>query len=141
MQKVEDILPSTLAPLVLPHAVPQPVCVMQTPTFVTVAQSSPHLQSMNRANYARLNPLPSSATCSSSSGENHLYIDSDTSSRSVHVGPLSSSQELLLQSDNTMSHTPHQSSQLPTQGQLTIVVNWAYSGRIRGSRPRSQPLV
>ena len=76
--------------------------------------SSPQPQSENTANSARVNPLPSPATTSSSSGELHLYIDSDTSSPSVHVEPPSSSQEQLLQGDNTLSH-PHQSSQFSTQ--------------------------
>ena len=61
----------------------------------TMAQSSPQPQSVDTANYARVNPLPSPATSSSSSGELHLYIDSDTSSPSVPTGSQSSSQEVL----------------------------------------------
>ena len=111
MLEVEDILPSHLTPLVLPHPVPEPECKMQTPS-PSRQQSSPQPPSGNTANYAWVNPLPSPAT--SSSGELHLYIDSDTSSPSIHVGPLCSSQEPLLQADHTVSH-PHHSSQLPPQ--------------------------
>ena len=97
MLEVEDILPSTLTPLVPPYPGPEPVCEMQTPALFRMAQSSPQPESVDIANYARVNPLPSPATCSSSSGELHLYIESDTSSPSVPVGPPSSSHELLLQ--------------------------------------------
>ena len=79
---------------------------MQTQTLFMMAQSSPHPQSVNTAIYARVNPLLSSATSSSSSGELHLYIDSDTSSPSGQVRPPSSSQELLLQGDHTVADPP-----------------------------------
>ena len=94
MLEVEEILPSPLTPLVLPHKVPETVCEKQTPAIFTIAQSSQQPQSVDTANYARVSPLPSPATFSSSSGGHHLYIDSDTSSPSVPVGPPSSSQEL-----------------------------------------------
>ena len=93
MLEVDDIVPSPLTPLVLAPTVPKPVCEMQTPDLFTVAQSSPQPRSVDTANYARVNPLPSPATSSSSSGERHLYIDSDTSSPSVPARPQSSSQE------------------------------------------------
>ena len=169
MLEVEKILPSPLTPLVLPHPIPEPVCEMQTPALFTMAQSSP--QSVDTANYARLNPLPSPANSSSSSGEIHLYSQKDTSSPLVPVGPPSSSQEVLFQEDNqvpqpplifeTTTQTAIPISQPPPQptsihswadevataeqsGRSTaeiVVPNWAYSGRICGSRPRSQPLV
>ena len=164
------MLHSPLTPLVLPPPVPEPVCEMQTPALFTMAQSSPQPQSVDTANYVRVKPLPSPATSFSSSGELHLYIDSDTSSTSVPVGPQSSSQELLLQGDNKVpqqpqlcstAHTAVSTSQTPPQPTIipslayevatavksgrstpeTVVPNWAYSGRILGSRPRSQPLV
>ena len=123
------------------------------------------------ANYAQLKLLSSPAASSSSSGELHLYIESDTSSPSAPVGPPSSSEELLLQGDQpvpqppstfgTTTHTSIPTLQPPPQSTSisswadeaaitkqsgrptpeTVVPNWAYSGRIRGSRPRSQPLL
>ena len=111
---------------------------------------------MDTANYARVNPLPSPATSFSSSGELHLYIESDTSSSSVPVGPPSSSQELLLQGDQSVPQSlyliqsttkpPSSVPQPPTQTLRsfswadevgaaehpahstpeTIVPNWAY---------------
>ena len=166
MLEVEDIQPSPLTPLVLPPPVPEPVCKMQTPALFMMAQSSPHPQSVNTANYARVNPLPSPATSSSSSGEPHLYIDSDTSSPSIAIGQTSLSQELLLQRNLQVSqphslvsasHTVSSSQPPPQQTNIpswadeveqsghstpeTVIPNWACSGRIRGLRPRSQPLV
>ena len=75
MLDVGDILPSPLTPLVLPHPVPELVCEMKTPAFFKIAQSSPQPQSMDTADYARVNPLPSPATSSFSSGELDLYIE------------------------------------------------------------------
>ena len=167
MLEVDDILPSPLTPLVLAPTVPEPVCEMQTPALFTMAQSSRQPQSLDIANYARVNPLPSLATSSSSSGELHLYIDSNTSSPSVPVGPQSSSQEPLLLGTSQVSqppplfsiaHTaistlqhPSQQPSIPswadeveqsgTSTPETVISNWAYSGRFRGARPRSQPLV
>ena len=63
MLEVKDILPSPLTPLVFP--VPEAVCEMQTPALFTMAQSSPQPQSVDTATYARVNPLPSTATSSS----------------------------------------------------------------------------
>ena len=132
--------------------------------------SSSQPQSVDTANYARVNQLPSPATSSSSPGELHLYIDSDKSLPSVPVGPQSSSQELLLQGDNQVpqppplfsaAHTAVSTSQSPPQPTSipswadevattehsgrstpeTVVPNGAYSGRIRRSPPPSQPLV
>ena len=97
MLVVDHILPSPLTPLVLATTVPEPVCEIQTPALFSMAQSSPQPQSVDTANYARVNSLPSPATSSSSSGELRLYIESDTSSPSVPAGPQSSSKELLLQ--------------------------------------------
>ena len=100
-----------------PHPVPEPVCKMQTPALFTMAQSSPQPQSVDTENYARVNRLPSTATSSSSSGELHLYIESDTSSPSVPVNPRcprSSSQELLLQGDKPVPQAP------PVFGATTI---------------------
>ena len=71
-----------------------------------MAQSSLQPQPVDATNYVRVNPMPSPATSSSNSGEIHLYIDSDTSSPSIHVGPPSSSQEPLLQGDHTVSQPP-----------------------------------
>ena len=159
--EVEDILPSPLAPLVLQPTVPEPVCEMQTPAFFTMAQSSPQPQSVDTTNYARVNPLPSPAT-SSSSGELHLYIESDTSPPAAPMGQASSSQELLLQGNVQTAQPPPPTTALTEaqppisipswadetaaaqSGRSTpdsVVPNWAYSGRIRGPRPRSQPLV
>ena len=122
------------------------------------------------AKNAQVNPLPSPATSSSSSGELNLYIDRDTSSPSTAVGQPSSSQELLLQGNTQVpqpppifstAHTAVPTSQPPPQPTSipswadevaaaeqsgrstteTVIPNWAYSGRIRGSRPQSQRLV
>ena len=170
MLEVDDILPSPLTPLVLASTVPEPVCEMQTPALFTMAQSSPQPQSLDTANYAWMNPLPSTATSSSSSGELHLYIDSDASSPSVPTGLQSSSQELLLQGSSQVpqppplfstAHTAVSTSQPPIQPTNipswadevataeessdstpeAVVPNWAYSGRLRGAQPRSQPRV
>ena len=163
MLDVDDILPSPLTPLVLPPPIPEPVCEMQTPALFTMAQSSPQSQSVDTLMYARVNPLPSPATSSSSSGELRLYIDSDGNSPSQMSGPISSSQELILTGSQPAPPTssitppnpvtvPHSSqSQLPSwadeveqSGESTpetVVPNWAVSGRIRGTQPRSQSLV
>ena len=131
----------------------------------------PKPQSVDTINHRRMNPLPSTAISSSSSGELYLYIESDTSSHSIPAGPPSSSQELLLQGDQlvpqpppifaTATHTSISTSQPPPQSTSisswtdevaiaeqsgcstpeTFVQNWAHSGRIHGPRPRSQPLV
>ena len=158
MLEVEDILPSPLTPLVPPPPVPEPVCEMQTPGFSTRAQSSPQSQSVDTAFYARVNPLPSPAT-SSSSGELHLYIDSDVSSPSIKLGPTSSPQELLMQSHqpptqasnaippytvtmphSSQSHPPSWVDEVEQSGNSTpetVVPNWAASGRICGPQPQS----
>ena len=106
MLDVEDILPSPLTLLVLPHPVAEPVCKMETLALFVMAQSSPQPQSVDTTNYARLNPLPSPSTSSSSSGELHLYIESDTSSPPVLIGQSSSSQELLLQGEQPVPEPP-----------------------------------
>ena len=163
------ILPSPLTPLVLPPPVPEPICEMHTPAIFTMAQSSPQPQSVDTASYARVNPLSSPVIFSSSSGELHLYIDSDTSSPSIAVGPTSSSQELLLQgiiqvpqptplfsaAHEVVATTqpPPQPTSIPfwadevataeQSGRSTpekVVSNWADSGRIGGPRTRSQAL-
>ena len=168
--EVDDILPSPLTPLVLAPTVTKPVCEKQTPALFTMAQSYPQPQSVDTVNYARVNPLSLPATSSSSSGELHLYTDSDTSSPSVPTGRQSSSQELLLQGTSQVpqppllfstAHTavstaqpsmqptniPSWADEVATAEQSghstpeTVVPNWAYSGRIRGAQPRSQPLV
>ena len=171
MLEVKDIPPSPLTPLVLSHQVPELVCKMQTPALFMMAQSLPQPQSVDTANYARLNPLPSPATSSYSSRELHLYIGSDMSSPSVLIRPPSLPQELLLQGDQSVSqppptfettqHTVTHTSQPPLQTTSlsswadevalaeqsghstpeTVVPNGAYPGRIFGTRPRSQPLV
>ena len=169
MLEVEDILPSPLTALVLPPPVPEPVCEMQTPALFTMAQSSPQPQSVDTGNYARVNPLPSTATSSSSSGELHLFIGSDTSSPSIAVGPTSSSQELLLQGNIQVrqppslftAHTavstsqpppqptsiPSWADEVPTAEQTnrstpeTVVLNWAYSGRNRGPLINPTPVM
>ena len=171
MLEVDDILPSPLTPLVLAPTLPEPVSEMQIPALFTMAQSSPQPKSVDTGNYARVNPLPSPATSSSSSSELHLYIDSDTSSSSVPLGPQSSSQKQLLHGAIqrpqppplfSIAHTASSAAQPPlprptsipscadevaTAEQSgrstpeTVVPNWAYSGRIRGSRQRSQPMV
>ena len=156
MLEVEDILPSPLSPLLPPLPVTEPVCEMQTPALFRMAQSSPQPQSVDTANYARVNPLPSPTTSSSSSGELRLYIDSDTSSTSVPVELQSSLHELLLQGDKQVpqplplfstAHTAFSTSRPPPQptsipswsdkvataeqsGRFTpetVVPNWAYS--------------
>ena len=163
MLEVDGILPSPLTPLVLPPPVTEPVCEMQTPALFTMAQSSPQPQSVDTTMSARVNPLPSPATSSSSSGELRLYIDSDGNSPSLNRGPTSSSQELLLQGDqppapissiappnivtvphSSQSHLPSWANEVEQSGDSTpdtVVPNWAASGRIRGPQPRSQPLV
>ena len=165
MLEVDDILPSPLTPLVLAPRVPKPVCEMQTPALFTMVQTSPQPQSVDTANYARVNPLPSPATSSSSSDKLHLYIDSDTSSPTVPAGLQSSSQELqgtsqvphpppLISTAHTAVSTtqpPIQPTHIPSwvdevataeqSGHEMVVYNWANSVRIRGARPRSQPLV
>ena len=153
------------------HPVPEPVCEMQIPSLFTMARSSPQPQSVDTITYAQVYPLPSPATSSSSSGELHLYIESDTRTPSIPVRPLSSSQELLLKGDQLVSQPPPvfatttytsiPTSQPPPQPTSisswadevtrteqsgrstteTIFLIWAYSGRIRGPRPRSQPRV
>ena len=86
------------------------------------------------------------------------------------VEPPSSSQDLLLQGDQPVAQSPHLAKTTHTQASVpqppikpshssswpdevaeaeqsgrstseTVVPNWAYSGRVRGPRPRSQPLV
>ena len=169
MLEVEDLLPSPITPLVLPPQVPEPIYETQTPALFTMAYTSPQPQSVDTANYAQVNTLPSTATSSSCSGELYLYIDSDMSSPSVPVGPQSSSQELSLQRDSQVPQPPPlfstthtaDSSQPPPQPTSipswadevaiaeqsgrstpeTVDPNGAYSGRIRRPRPRSQPLV
>ena len=153
MLEVEDILPFPLTPLVLAPPVPEPVCEMQTPDLYRMAQSSPQPQSVDTANFARVNPVPSPATTSSSSsGELHLSFDSDTSSPSVPIGQTSSSQELLLQGHQPppqaptapttqtpqptfpQTHVPSLADEVEQSGHSTpetVVSNWAYSGRIR----------
>ena len=66
----------------------------------------PQPLSVDKINYAQVPPLPSPATPSSSSGELHLYIESDTSTPSIPVRPLSSSHELVLQGDQPMPQLP-----------------------------------
>ena len=117
MLEVDDILPSPLTPRVPAPTVPEPVCEMQTPALFTMAQSSPQPHSVVTASYARVNPLPSPATSSLSSGELHLYIHSDTSSPSVPAGPQSSSHELLLQG------TSHSHPTLLYCTQLTLTLH------------------
>ena len=68
---------------------------MQTPALFTMAQSSPQPQSVDTVTYARVKPLPSPGTISTS-GELRRYIDSDGRSPSLNPGPTGSSQELLL---------------------------------------------
>ena len=139
------------------------------PPLFTMPQSSSESQSVDTANYARVNPLPSPATSSSSSAEFHLYIDSDTSSPTVPAGPQSSSQELLqgksqvpqppplfstahtavstTQPPIQPTHSPSWADAVATAEQSghstpeTVFPNCAYSGRIRGARQRSKPLV
>ena len=114
-------------------------------------------------------PTAFTPTSSSSSGELHLYIDSDTNSPSVPRQPQSSSQELLQGTRQvpqptplfSTAHTavsttqpailptnsPSWADEVATAGQSshstpeTVVCNWAYYGRIRVARLRSQPLV
>ena len=106
MLEVDGILPSPLTPLVLAPTIPEPVYEMQTSALFAMVHSSPQPQSVDTANYARVNPLPSPATSSSSSGELHLHIDSDTISPSVPAGLQSSSQELPLQRTSQVPQQP-----------------------------------
>ena len=130
-----------------------------------MAQTSPQPQHVNTINYARVKPLPSPTTSSSSSGELHLYIDSDTCSPPTQTGPHSSSQEPLPPGSSQTSqppsfltiHTiipttrhPSHSTTNPWASEVkhsgtstpeTVIPNWAFSGRVRGPQPRSQPLV
>ena len=92
MLEVDDILPSPLTPLAVPHPVAETVCEMQSPALFTMTQSSPQPQSVYPASYAWLNPLPSPATSAFFSGELQLYSESETSSPSVPVDPPSSTQ-------------------------------------------------
>ena len=127
MLEVDDILPSPLTPLVLAPTVSESVCEMQTPALFSMAQASPQPQSVDTANCALVDPLPSVATSSSSSGEHHLYIDSGKSSTSAPAGPHSSSQE-----PSTLTQVPDPpplstqtefSTQQPPK--LTNVQSWA----------------
>ena len=156
MLEVDDILPSPLTPLVLAPTVPEPVFNMQTQALFTMAQTSPQPQSVDTAKYARVNPLHSPATSSSSSGELQLYIDSENGSPSPPTGPLSSSQEpqainqVPQPPPHSSTHTAVAAQQQPQPTDIpswvdkvataeqsghstteTIVPNWAYSGRIR----------
>ena len=123
MLDVDDILPSPLTPLVLAPTVPEPVCEMQTAALFTMAQTSPQSQSVDTANYARVNPLPSPATFSSSSGELHLYIDTDTIPSTVPTGPHSSSHELQPPSLISTAHTAVSTTQPPIP--TTHIRSWA----------------
>ena len=114
MLEVKELLPSPLTSLVLPPPVSETVYEMQTPALFTMAQFSPQPQPVDTENFASVNPLPSPATSSWSSGELHLYINSDTSSPSIATGPTSSSQELLLQGSIQVTQPLH-SSLLHTQ--------------------------
>ena len=143
MLEVDDILPSPLTPLVLQPPVPEPVCEMQTPALFTMAQSSPQPQSVDTVTFARVNPLPSPATFSSS-GELRLYIDSDGNLPS-NLGPPSSSQELLLQGNQppppTSSTAPIHNETVTHSSQSTSSFLGGRSGKIwsvhtRYSRPQ-----
>ena len=154
MLEVDIILPLTT--LVLCHPVPESVCEMQTPALFTMVQTSPEPQTLDTANYKRVNPLPSPATPSSSSSELHLYFESDTSSASVLVGSRARLKSFFFQGDQPApqpaniiqptSYFPSSVPQPPTQppqssswadevanaeqsGQSlleTVVPNWAY---------------
>ena len=146
--------------MALAPTVPEPVCEIQTPALFTMAQTTPQPQSVDTANYARVNPLSSPATSSSSSGELHLYIDSDTSPPTVPRGQHSSSQKLQSPSLISTAHTAAPSTQppIPTthipswadeaataehsghSTPETVFPKWAYSGRIRG-KPRGPPVM
>ena len=126
-----------------------------------MAQTSPQPQSLDTANYARVNPLPSTATSSSSSSELHLYIDSNTSPPTVPTGQHSSSQEPQPPSLTSTAHTavpsiqpPIPTTHIPSCAEKrataeqschstpeAVIPNLDYSGRICGPRPRSKPLV
>ena len=151
MLEIEDILPSPVAPLVLPHAVPETVCEMQTPALFTKAQPSPQPQSLNTTNYARVNPLPSPATSSS------IFFNTESSSSTPTRLPQSDTPPPIFKPISTATSaalTHSQPSTTPSWADEvakaekssrstpeTVVPNWAYSGRICGSRPQSQPLV
>ena len=142
---------------------------METPALFVMAPTSLQPQSVDTAIYVRVNPLPSTATSSPYSGDLNLYIESNRSSPSVSVGPPSSSQQLSLQGDQPLrqpSHLFHPTTQPPSSlpppqtthssswadevaaaeqsghsAPETVFPNWAYSGRISGTRPWSQLLV
>ena len=76
-----------------PSPVPETVCEMLTPALFTMAPASPQPQSEDAVNFSRANPLPSSATASSSSGDLPLLMGSNPSSPERATGSLSSSQE------------------------------------------------
>ena len=135
MLEVDDILPSPHNRLVLAPAVPEPVCEMQTPALFTMNQTSPHPQSVDTANYERVNPLPSTTTSSSSSGELHLYIDSDKSLSSISIGQASSSQEMghvQISQPPSLNSTVHMVSLSQPPPQQTSIPSWADEGEQSG---------
>ena len=69
-----------------------------------------------------VNPLPSPTTSSSSSGELPLFIENDPSSPSVPIGPLSLSQQLLLQGSQLLPPVPQSQQLLSLAQQLPFLV-------------------
>ena len=105
MLDVDDIRPSPLTTLVLPHPVPEPVCEMQTPALFTMAHASPQPHFVDSANHARVNTLLSHTTSSLSSGKFRLYIESDTSPP-TQMRPPSLSQQLRHQGSEPVPQSP-----------------------------------
>ena len=125
MLEVEDILPSPLTP--------KPVCEMQTPALFTIGQSSPQPQSVDTAKYARV------FRCLQPPPHPPLQVNSDVWNNHPHSNTRITT--------TTPAYKFFWADEVAIAEQLgrstpeTVFSNWAYSGMIRGSRPRSQPLV
>ena len=140
---VIDILPSPLAPLVVTLPVPESVCEIQAPALITMAKASPQPHSVDVATYSRVNPLPSPATSSSSSGgELPLFIWSDSNSpAAIPPGTINSSQELLIKGQQPPQQPSWADEVAAEQSECstpeTVVQNCSYSGRVRGPKIRA----
>ena len=120
MLDVDGILPSPMTPLVLSPPVPEQVCKMQTPALFSISQAFAKTQSVDSATYARVNPLPSPATSSSSSGEVQLYIGGDPSSHTAPTAQLSSSLELLIEGQKPVPQPPQSFTMAPQPPPLVL---------------------
>ena len=148
MFNVDEIFTLQFTPLVVAPSIPKPACKMKTPTHFTLAQASPHSQSVVAANYLPVNPLISNATSFSSSAlrDFTLFIGLDSNSSTPLSVAVSSSQKLLLKIQLPTSEGPSWADEVAAEQsqrstQETVVSNCVYSGRVQTPQPRSQPLV